>query len=125
MTLSRLFIPSWRFFDQLGTIPTLFYRTNNNTDWQLVLQKPQRRWWHLFHNPEGNQYLLCLSLVDRLLAEKADQSIEQTESFRLVKNLVRSVVLSDPQNKTFEFKIELRQPDRSSQLFLQSGIQEL
>lgn len=126
MTLSRLFIPSWRFFDQLGTIATLYYRTNTNSTWQIVLKKPTRQWWHLFHNPHGNQYLMCLSLVDRLITEKADQSIEQTESFQLVRNLVKSVVQEEnQQNKTFEFKIELRQPDRSSQLFLQSGTQEI
>lgn len=125
----KLFIPTWKFFDQLGTVSKLYYRTLNQsgcTEWMPVIEKPDRRLLNLFYNPKGNLYLACVALVDRLVFEmgaksslSADQ-IEQLESYLFVQNMVHVLLRSkNVQPKIrFQFKIEVQSEQTLSADFL-------
>lgn len=126
----KLFIPTWKFFDQLGTVSNLFYRELNKTGdgpWMPVFDKPKRNFLNLFYNPEGNLYLACVALVDRLVHEVgtnhtlSPQDIEQLESFLLVKNLVL-VFLQEKKSKgfRFQFKIQVQSEKTALEDFLVS-----
>lgn len=111
MNWLRLFIPSWRFFDQIGTISKLYYRVNlgdGYMPWRICLEKPKRHVFNLLLNPNGNFYLPCLALVDRLVSEEVTSNIQNTISYRLVENLVRHTILDQNlKAKSFQFKVQI------------------
>lgn len=124
MSLLRLFIPSWRFFDQIGTIPKLYYRVKSASDytpWVLCLEKPAgRNFFNFLLNANGNFYLTCLGLIDRLVSEEHNSEIQSTVSYKLVENLVRNKVISENSNaKSFQFKIQVK-TENKVQYFLMS-----
>lgn len=112
-TLARLFIPSWRFFDDALTGVVLVVRVTSPDgvpgSWQQVLRPPRRRWVHLVWNPEGNRTLAAYALLERLTqdAEHGEDSVPFRRTLALVTNLasveVRALV-SAP-GSTFEFTI--------------------
>ena len=125
--LLRFFIPSWRFFDRLGAVPILYYRTDKmhaeSEQWSHALAKPERSLSQLFFNPKGTEYLMHLSLVDRLVHEANADSVEGLISFDLVKNLVayRIAQLQEPA-KQFQFKVAiLNEKNAEAEDFLESG----
>src|SRR4051812_5994815 len=67
----RMFFPSWRFFDDIGHVPVLFYRKSTQgkefEPWVECLNKPTRKWRTLLLNPQGNFLLACGSLLQRLV----------------------------------------------------------
>ncbi|MFZ3231095.1 MAG: hypothetical protein WA160_12885 [Pseudobdellovibrio sp.] len=118
MDLYRLFIPSWRFFDQLGIISTLYYRIKQNgtySSWFVALEKPNRAFLNLFLNSDGNIYLFSQVLVDRLAAEvstissSSDVRIEALNNFKLIENLVRQKIQKEKLSNEifFQFKIQV------------------
>lgn len=83
----RVFIPTWRFFDSVGSHPQLYVQKQGQ--WQPVIQRPQLYWYSLFFNPRGNYYHACNNLLERLVQEiSAGQDPEKLVSYQLVKDLV-------------------------------------
>ena len=115
----RVFIPTWRFFDRIGRVPELYYRVKFNGKlgpWQPVFEKPERKFYHLFVNPEGNLYLAYQSLLDRLLDDSQNKSInfEEQISFQQIKNLVHSKALKSSHKEAthFEFKADVTEYEK-------------
>ncbi len=122
--LWRALIPSWRFFDQLETIPHLFLRLSIDGEsfdaWQNCFRKTSpdennRNWKTFFFNANGNLRLAEISLVERLLSEVQDlsadsSSLSKSVSYRLVEHLVRARAL-EVQGSTspvfFQFRIQV------------------
>lgn len=99
----RLFIPTWRFFDDVGHVPMLFVRVSEETEWQLALPPLQRHWYTLFLNPAGNERHALNNLLTRLMVETQEvKDIEPTVTYQLVKNLAQSRAHS---TNTFQFKL--------------------
>ena len=101
LSLFRCLLPSWRFFDQVETLPVLRYRAAPHGagfgDWQDALTAPPRTPGSLFSNPAGNLHLACRSLVERLLADLEDiteigRAPHELVSYRLVCALVERLL---------------------------------
>jgi hypothetical protein len=114
--LLRPIIPTWRFFAQVTEVPELLVRIGSSSDslgpWQLALTKPKRALRSLIINHEGNLYLAYHSLLERVLDETAistnGDALEETVSFRLVKNLANkctSVLTPTSEPYFFQFQI--------------------
>ena len=73
MTVFRVLIPTWRFFEELAPLPTMEVR-RGEAPWQEVRLTPVEplRWRHLFLNPAGNRALAARALLERLAAEPED-----------------------------------------------------
>ena len=105
----------------------MYYRTDKthaqSEQWSHALAKPERSLRHLFLNPKGTEYLMHLSLVDRLVHEANADSVEGLVSFDLVKNLVayRIAQLQEPAQQ-FQFKIAIvNEKTAEAEDFLESG----
>ncbi len=96
--LFRVLFPSWRFFEEFGSLPALSYRikTKPSQDfgpWMSAIPSPKRPWHSLFLNPEGNLFLAFHSLLEQCTDDleefdgKELNSFTQTTSYLLVKNL--------------------------------------
>lgn len=111
-TLARLFIPSWRFFDDALTGVVLLVRITAPDgevgDWRQVLHPPSRRWVHLVWNPEGNRTLASYALLERLTqdAEHGEGSVAFQRTLALVTNLAAVEVRAlDPGPGSFDFQV--------------------
>jgi hypothetical protein len=133
-SLFRLFIPSWRFFDDIGSISRLYYQTDTLPDWQPCFHPQPRRWFYLLLNPTGNLRLACYSLVDRLveeishLREENQHLVSQSVSYRLLENLIRYQVRSlSTSSHNFRFKIIVSSPliENSEYMALLSALHEV
>lgn len=106
--LLRALLPSWKFFDDAGDYPKLFYRTPENPSWQPVLAVPARKWRHLFCNPEGSYLLACGSLLQQLVTDMEDETaghrVESSVSYKLVKSLVEHT-LKQKGIQRYQFKV--------------------
>jgi hypothetical protein len=100
--LLRAFFPSWRFFEDVGDVGTLYVRTGSTGagddalgSWQPLLPQPRRHLGMLVVASEVNLLLACRSLVQQLQAdlEDADEAhperLTASVSYRLVHDLVR------------------------------------
>jgi hypothetical protein len=90
----RALIPSWRFFDEAGTVPTLWYRlASDEKSWGEWLPcpggAPKRTWAQLLLNPAQNYRLACHSLVARF-ADDLENGDNPEVSRELIENLVAS-----------------------------------
>lgn len=97
--LFRAFFPSWRFFEDVGAAPRLFYQVSGEADWHDALPPVPRGPGALLFNPRGNLRFAGGSLVDQLVAdlavtdddpERARAQMEAAVSFRLVRRLVEA-----------------------------------
>ncbi len=112
-TLARLFLPSWRFFDDALTGVVLLVRITGPDGepggWQQVLHPPSRRWVHVVWNPEGNRILASYSLLERLTqdAVSGGESVAFQRTLALVINLATVEVraLAPMAGSTFEFQL--------------------
>jgi hypothetical protein len=100
-TLLRCLFPAWRFFEDIAPAPRLRYRVGRDGTtfgaWIDALPVPPRGAAALFHDPEGNLFLACQSLVERLVADLEDCDEAQARalvSYRLVQRLVRARILA-------------------------------
>lgn len=129
MNWLRLFIPSWRFFDQLGSVPQLMYRVSKKsetTDWQPVFKKPQRQLHNLFFNPFGNLYLYHQSLVSRLADEsQTATNLELVPTYQILKELTQEIIKQQFQNQNeqildlkFQFKVSLHSENQKNPIDL-------
>ena len=109
LALLRALFPSWRFFEDTGQFPQLFYRVGSGP-WLDGLQGRPRTVFSIFLNPAGNFLFAGNSLVDQLISDIGDtpdeklSEISGTVSYQLVKRFVRHQVgsVSGPE---FQFKI--------------------
>lgn len=102
VSLVRVMVPSWRFFDDLQVTPTLLVRVARDGEafgeWAPVLSPPRRSMVHLVWNPAGNLLLAQQSLLERLLMDVGEwdehgaAGPETLVSYQLVLNLVLSRV---------------------------------
>ena len=114
MSLSFLFrplLPTWRFFEDVGAVPTLHYRSGRTADglstWSAFSAPPSTRsLGSLFLNPQGNIELAKHALVERLAQELSPEvghpDVEQNVSYELVKSLARSFA---GEHGFYQFKI--------------------
>lgn len=123
-TLGRLFVPSWRFFDDAASGIVLRARVTrasaNAGPWVQVLLPPTRRPHHILWNPEGNRVLAAYSLLERLLQDVAEDDARSLRtSLALVTELVRAEVtrrgLAAPGDHV-EFVVVDREPDGEQEL---------
>lgn len=106
LTLFRVLVPSWRFFDGVSAHPTLTVRiAEPGTDafgpWTTLLPPPRHHWWHVVWNPAGNLSFASHSLLGRLRSDleeldpdddrpdDAQRDAADLVSYQLVVNLVR------------------------------------
>lgn len=108
--LLRALLPSWKFFDDAGDYPKLFYLEEAGIEWKPVLETPPRKWRHLLCNPQGAYLLACGSLLQQLVTDLEEshsgrtQSLEDSVSYQLVQRLVEQT-LSKKGISHYQFKI--------------------
>jgi hypothetical protein len=109
--LLRSLLPTWRFFEDVGPVAALSYRSGIALEslgpWSAFSEKrSSRHFGSLFLNSEGNLRLAEHALVERLLQDDHVQDSKNTEkvSYQLVKNLVQTHV---PNGFHFQFRITL------------------
>lgn len=69
--LIPIFIPSWRFFDQMGPV-VIIEIENKDGQWQLFKTPETERFnlLSIFINSKHNEYLFCVTLAERIVLEK-------------------------------------------------------
>ena len=122
ISLVRVLLPSWRFFDDLQVTPTLLVRVAGDIgdlgEWVAVLTPPARSALQLVWNPEGNLRLAQHAVLERLLMDVSDRdadatNIEALVSYELVLNLARCSVEHDQRfagARRFQFKLVEQRP---------------
>lgn len=115
----RVFVPSWRFFDEIHHTPKLYYRIGPSADqlgdWTLCRVRRERRLSHLFLNPDINLDLAAATLSERFVSEASrapdGTDLEETVSYKLLREVVRSHLRHccgpDQRGTRFQFKISL------------------
>lgn len=93
LKLLRVFFPSWRFFDFINSVPLLYVRSWNEkgewSEWLPALKKPERRFWNILFNPEGNIFLAKQTLVQQFAEELEEPTLTTTA---LITQLARSEI---------------------------------
>lgn len=108
MNFLRILFPTWKFFNRLGTVPELLYRMNGQVEWTPAFVKPNRTFFNLFLNPEGNLYLAKQSLVERLLYDsQRTKNLEKEISFQLLKNHIEHLV-KERSGKSYEILVRVK-----------------
>lgn len=96
----RLFIPSWKFFDEFESLLVLEFRIQTNSNewsaWQPVFKPAKFKIWNLFFNPEGIYRLAASSLVDQLFQDTQNWDpknqpgeFHKQSTYRLTRNLIQ------------------------------------
>jgi hypothetical protein len=124
----RVLLPSWRFFDGLGTAPELLMRVGPSVSsfgpWQFVITVPPRRWRTLVWNPEGQLALASHALLERLqheLEEQPGTPPATLVAYQLVLNLVLSDVPAAAHGGVMQFQLLVRDtPDAPPTLLHES-----
>lgn len=126
----RVFFPSWKFFEDIGASPQLFYRLKQSSgdfgSWTPLIHKQPRHLSHLFINPQILYLLSIQSLLQHITtaaAEALDQQqtameFSQSVPYQLVKNCV---IESLSKNKftspvDFQFKVSTVDPAKPEQI---------
>lgn len=134
ISLFRFWLPSWKFFVEIGPEPQLHYRIGaahgEFGPWHPCFDKRTRRWRELFLNAEGNFQLACGNLLAKLMQDIAETStpsspdetdrISGSVTYRLIENLVRLRIgetfpAEADHRRKFQFKISLVSPRALSQ----------
>jgi hypothetical protein len=108
----RALLPSWKFFDRVGVIPTFSYRADQN-EWILWSPRAPRGWSTLFLNSNGNLELAKVSHLERVLGELTEthsaETYAQSVSYQLLAAWAREEVLAiQPDARRFAFKVGFR-----------------
>lgn len=111
-SLLRMFLPSWRFFDDASTGLVLKVRWTPAGGapgaWIEVLPPPVRRPWHVLWNPEGNRTLAAYSLLERFLQDAGEDGRTAETSYALVAALARGELArigGGASGSGYEFKV--------------------
>jgi hypothetical protein len=129
--LFRGLLPSWKFFENSGDLPRLYYRVagpdEEFQDWKPALDKPKRNWSGLFINANVNYILACDTILRLLILEISKDNLEGTTAFQMVKNLCRYEILRKEKSMTqYQFKIAMEScSDNSFDEILISAIYEV
>ncbi len=117
LSLFRVFVPSWRFFDEAKPIPSLELRLapegNAWGAWLPVFDRlPDRSPWQLCFNPLENDRLARQSLLSRFLNEASDwkpgdQAVTGSVSYELVRGLVLERVARESRKGKVRFQFRL------------------
>lgn len=125
MSLLRLFLPSWRFFDDATTGIVLKVRVARvgapAGPWVEVLTPPTRRVHHVLWNPAGNQALAAYSLVERLLLDASEGGRSFEVSHALVGALARTEITRlglGAGAATYEYLVSDRLPSGDEELLV-------
>lgn len=117
MSLLRILVPSWNFFEHTNIKVSLYYKLTSSNQWLPVLTKPKRKILHLFLNPHTNIYLSQQSLVERFAhelqinpSEQIDTSVTYLQVLQIVKFYLRQKRVK---SASFQFKIEIKTPFES------------
>lgn len=103
----RIWIPSWRLFDQEGHVPRLFVRLQDHQEWLPVLKPPILRWYHIFLNPDGGYHHAACSAVEAFL-----QNPKNVDAYRIVCRICRRFLNEMPTSvPSFQFKISVNEED--------------
>ena len=114
--LLRAFFPSWKFFDDPGSLPELSFQLDGQSDWTKISRQTRWQWSHFFINPAGNWNHALGSLIDQLLNEalkSSPEDLSQNTAYRLVQNWVRQQIIQnsfEAQGRQFQFKISIALP---------------
>ena len=97
--LARALIPSWRFFDRVGTELSLEYRNSEGDEWKNALPSPAENSFPLFVNTKRNTHIACHSILERFV-EEARGIATPAETYDLVshgllRNMVRKIARSN------------------------------
>jgi len=133
MIFLRILFPSWKFFDRIGPVATLFYQLSgsDSTKWVACLSPPKRSFLHLLLNSTGNIYLAQQGLVDRLVmdinkmsnAETGADKITHTTSYQMILRLVINTIKQSGLKKaSFRFKIGVHTPSESYDAIISNEI---
>jgi hypothetical protein len=109
----RPLLPTWRFFEDVGVESILHYRSGRSAEdlgpWtEYSAESSSRSLGSLFLNPVGNLELAKHALVERLVQDlpALGDELEQSVSYKLVKNLAWSLTRSSVADEGFyQFKI--------------------
>lgn len=123
VNLFRAFFPSWKFFEDVGPVPRLFYKVTMqgqaSTDWLPCWHQQQRKISHLFLNAETNYLLTCGSLLNQLVTELEEiddaqlDSFTQSVSYQLTQRLVQEHIEQQHHNykvTQYQFKVSAQLP---------------
>lgn len=102
-------IPNWRFFDDMGAHPKVYFKLSTQQEWNEVFAPQKRHPWNLIFNPRGNLRLVSISAFERLLQESQDylakpEAFFSTQSYLLCLRILRDEVCLPPA-ASFQFKI--------------------
>ena len=116
--LLRALFPSWRFFEEITEVPSLFYRIKRNKNefgpWEECLKKPKRGLSSFFLNADANLLFAYGGLLQHFIHdlesvdEKDTEAFMNSVSYRLLTNLARFNILENNtpfENSDFQFKI--------------------
>ncbi len=118
--LLRAFFPSWKFFEDVFEMPTLYFRTRPAGEsefgpWVNCFSKIKRTPWMPLLNPEGNLLLAKYSLLQQLQYDleevKAGQesTFVDSVSYRLTKALAEDTMTQKgiAKGSEFQFKVSV------------------
>jgi hypothetical protein len=138
MSLLRVLIPSWKFFDSPGSLTRLEFQTSPDGKTWSSWTSPKapavsRGVLQLFLNPWENAWLAQTALVEKLCAEffdlnlKSLSEMKSLDSYRLVVYWVRTEIQKlSHQEKYFHFKIEIQNSGaEATTLTLASSVHEI
>jgi hypothetical protein len=120
MSFWRALIPSWRFFDQVGSTVELRYRSSHSPDSWSPWQPPSlplnsRNCIRLMVNAEENLWLAKKAILERLAYELYDQrepdlqKLTDSLNYRLVQNWVEQELRSTKAS-LFQFELQVGTP---------------
>jgi hypothetical protein len=111
MRFFHLFFPSWRFFENAGAVPALYFRSGPSADgmaeWRplcsLYEDAGKRSFLQIFYNPVGNLiHTLNSQAAQILLQLEKNSAAEELPSFIVLKNFFDCKVAK---KHFFQFKI--------------------
>ena len=140
--LLRVLFPSWRFFESIGVVPSLYVRACDREglsgEWHLALRPQPRGLSRVIFNPWGNLHFARQSAVEHLVSEAEGElggqggpqvQIDQTAAYRVVRAISREAVfgglgaVAQAQSVgQFQFKISCRDENGLEQDFLLSPV---
>lgn len=110
LQLFRSLFPYWKFFDQFGYVPRLYYRSSQNQQWSewLAFHELQNfSWAQWLHNPKVNlvhwEQSFFIQAIEEFKNLKPKQ-IENTESYRELKELIEMRLASEAY-ELFQFEL--------------------
>lgn len=116
----KIFFPSWKFFDQLGSSPQLLFRIKSTVDdqfdeWKNLTTPLPRRLSLFFINADGNLKMACDNHLHRTMIQVSQlnldaEIVEASVDYHIIKNMVEfhlKEVLKPSAPMLYQFKINI------------------